>query len=74
MAASALVILALTLFPTGSAGGLDAVGLADRMATLRGLADTIVNILLFMPPAPLIPQSALASEPPPRKRARTASP
>jgi VanZ family protein len=49
VAASALVILALTLFPTGSAGGLDAAPLADRMASLRGLADTLVNILLFMP-------------------------
>jgi hypothetical protein len=42
-------ILGLTLFPTGSTGGIDPLTLLERVASRRAFADSIVNVLLFLP-------------------------
>jgi VanZ family protein len=48
-AAVVVVILVLTLTPTGAAGGTESLSVSLRFRGFRSLADTIANVLLFLP-------------------------
>lgn len=49
VAATAAVILVLTLAPVDALGGTESLSLTIRFRGFRGLADSIANLLLFVP-------------------------